>query len=192
VTARSPREAVENARSVSSYPPGMCQQYVRLICWQVPSLYGSAIEAWNGARDKHPGDRTPPLGAPLYYRGGKYGHAVIFVGGDDMRSTDCRTRGRVSDEAISWVERNWGYVYLGWTGDLNGVELPLRADNDSPEEEDEMTPKDWEKLQTMLDETVEKVWAEKLKVTKPGTGDDVDMKASQIIRETWQKVTKAT
>ena len=189
MTARSPRVAVDNARSVNEYPPGMCQQYVRLICWQVPSLYASAIEAWNGARHKHPGDRTPPLGAPLYYAGGKYGHAVIFVGGADMRSTDCRTRGRVSDEQIRWVEQNWGYTYLGWTEDINGVELPLRADDD---EEDEMTPKDWERLQTMLDDTVDAVWERKMKVTQPGSGEDVEKQAQQVVRETWQKVTKAT
>lgn len=188
MTARSARVAVENARSVNQYASGMCQQYVRLQCWQVPSLYGSAIEAWNGARLKHPDDRTPPLGAPLYYRGGQYGHAVIFVGGDDMRSTDCRTRGQVSDEAIRWVETHWGYAYLGWTGDINGVELPL---GDSGEDDD-MRPEDWERLQVMLDDTVEKVWAEKIKVTQPGTGEDVEKAAQQVVRETWQKVTKAT
>lgn len=190
MTARSGRQAVENGRARNEYPTGMCQQYVRLACWEVGSLYGSAIEAWNGARLKHPGDRTPPLGAPLYYRGGKYGHAVIFVGGNDMRSTDCRTRGQVSDEVIRWVETHWGYEYLGWTGDLNGVELPLRADDSG--EDDEMTPDDWKRLQTMLDETVERVWSEKITVTKPGTGEDQEMKTSQVIRETWQKVTKAT
>lgn len=194
MTARSARAAVKNARSVNEYPTGMCQQYVRLRCWEVPSLYASAIEAWNGARDKHPGDRTPPLGAPLYYEGGRYGHAVIYVGGANMRSTDCRSRGDVSDEAIRWVEVNWGYRYLGWTGDINGVTLPLDADDS--QEGDDMTPQDWEKLQTMLnatvEQTVQKVWEEKIKVTKPGTGEDTEMRAEQVIRETWQKVTKAT
>ena len=55
-----------------------------------------------------------------------------------------------------------------------------------------MTPQDWTKLQAMLDETVEKVWANKIKVTQPGTGEDTEKAAQQVIRETWQKVTKAT
>jgi hypothetical protein len=42
-----------------------------------------------------------------------------------MRSTDCPSSGRVGDEAIAWIENNWGYDYLGWTGDLNGIDLPL-------------------------------------------------------------------
>jgi hypothetical protein len=188
MTAIGPRAAIRNAHSVKQYPPGMCQQFVRHPCWEVPPLYGSAIEAWNGARHKHPGDRNPPLAAPLYFRGGKYGHAVIAVAPRQvMRSTDCRTRGQVSDEQISWIEQHWGYEYLGWTEDLNGVLLPLRD-----EEDEEMNEADWKRLQGMLDDTVEKVWAEKITVTQPGNGQDTEKKAEQVIRETWQKVTKAT
>lgn len=58
--------------------------------------------------------------------------------------------------------------------------------------DDEMTENEWQRLQGMLDATVEKVWNEHLEVTKPGTGDTVTMKARQVVRETWQKVTKAT
>lgn len=125
MTADSANEAVSNGRAVKTYDQGMCQKYVRGPCWEVGSLYGSAIEAWNGAKLKHPGDRSPPKGAPLYYRGGQYGHAVLGVGGSTMRSTDCHSSGYVNDEAISWPENHWGYVYLGWTGDINGVTLPL-------------------------------------------------------------------
>jgi hypothetical protein len=127
MVAGSGDAAVANGRKVSTYDSGMCQMFVRSQCWQVPSLYGSAIEAWNGAREKHPGDRNPPMGAPVYYRGGNYGHAVIFVGSGDMRSTDCQTAYAVSDTDLSWPERAWGYEYLGWTGDINGVDLPLSS-----------------------------------------------------------------
>jgi hypothetical protein len=135
-------EAVANGRQYGSYDSGMCQKYVRGPCWEVGSLYGSAIEAWNGAKLKHPGDRTPPKGAPVYYRGGQYGHAVIYVGNDDIRSTDCASTGLVSDADLSWPERAWGYAYLGWTGDINGVTLPLGGTDTGgtppPESEDAM------------------------------------------------------
>jgi hypothetical protein len=139
MTASSPQQAVANGHNVSSYDSGMCQKFVRDQCWRVPSLYGSAIEAWNGARYKHPGDRTPPVGAPTYYRGGNYGHAVIFCGQGHtgMRSTDCTSTGRVSDAAISWVENNWGYTYLGWTEDINGVRVIV-----PDEQEDEVKDED--------------------------------------------------
>lgn len=136
MTASSPRQAVNNGHDVGSYETGMCQKFVRDQCWRVPSLYGSAIDAWNGARYKHPGDRNPPEGAPCYYRGGNYGHAVIFCGpdhGDDIRSTDCTSAYDVSDVPISWVESHWGYVYLGWTEDINGVRVINGSEDDEME-----------------------------------------------------------
>jgi murein DD-endopeptidase MepM/ murein hydrolase activator NlpD len=57
------------------------------------------------------------------------------------------------------------------------------------EEEDEMNDKDWDRLQDMLDKTVQKVWDEKIEVTKP-SGDKEDKRASQVLKETWQKVAK--
>ena len=85
-----------------SYNQGYCQKYVRDPCWKVPSLYGSAIDAWNGSAQKHPGDRNPPEGAPCYYRGGSYGHAVISVGGGRIRSTDCTSATYVNDTDLGW------------------------------------------------------------------------------------------
>jgi hypothetical protein len=125
MTASSPQQAVQNGHNAGSYDSGMCQKFVRDQCWRVGSLYGSAIEAWNGARFKHPGDRTPPAGAPVYYRGGNYGHAVIFCGPEHtgIRSTDCFSAYDVSDAQLSWPETAWGYEYLGWTEDINGVHV---------------------------------------------------------------------
>lgn len=136
MAASSPAKAVDNGHAVGSYDTGMCQKFVRDQCWRVPSLYGSAIDAWNGAKYKHPGDRNPPEGAPTYYRGGNYGHAVIFCGsahGDKIRSTDCTSAYDVSDVPISWVEQHWGYTYLGWTEDINGVRVINGSEDDEME-----------------------------------------------------------
>jgi hypothetical protein len=137
MAAKSPDQAVQNGHAVSSYDVGMCQRFVRDQCWRVPSLYGSAIEAWNGARFKHPGDRTPPPGAPCYYRGGSYGHAVLFCH-KGIRSTDCTSATRVSDTDIGWPERAWGYTYLGWTEDINGVRV-IYPEGEEMELDDELT-----------------------------------------------------
>jgi hypothetical protein len=134
VTAPSGAQAVANGRAIHTYDQGMCQKYVRDPCWRVASLYGSAIDAWNGARHKHPGDRNPPKGAPCYYRGGQYGHAVISVGGGRIRSTDSTSARQVNDAALSWPETAWGYEYLGWTEDINGVDLPLDTGGEGEED----------------------------------------------------------
>lgn len=129
MTAPDGPAAVANGREYDAYDTGMCQKYVRGPCWEVGSLYGSAIEAWRGAADKHPDDRTPPVGAPCYYEGGQYGHAVIYVGGGRVRSTDTPSTGRVGEVPLDHFEREWGYAYLGWTNDLNGIDLPIGAND---------------------------------------------------------------
>jgi len=159
VTADSADEAVANGRAVDYYDVGMCQKYVRGPCWEVGSLYGSAIEAWNGAAEKHPGDRNPPKGAPVYYSGGQYGHAVISVGGGRIRSTDCTSATHVNDADLSWPESAWGYRYLGWTGDINGVDLPIET------KEDDMPLTDED-----LDKIAARVWSRQVGKNETSTG----------------------
>jgi hypothetical protein len=133
MVAQGPGEAVANANSYSSYDVGMCLKWVRGPDWEVGSLYGDAIDAWYGARYKHPGDRNPPKGAPCFYSGGPHGHIVIAKE-EGMRSTDCPSSGRVGDADLNWPEVNWGDSYLGWTEDLNGVRLPGLIPTPTPEE----------------------------------------------------------
>lgn len=137
MTAKNADEAVANANRYTSYDVGMCLKWVRGPCWEIGSLYGSAIDAWHGAAHKHPGDRNPPKGAACFYSGGQYGHIVIWRGGD-MRSTDCTSSGRVGAAALNWPEVNWNDKYLGWTSDLNGVDLPIGSG--TPDEGDDEMP----------------------------------------------------
>ena len=142
MTAASGTAAIKNAEQHSSYPVGYCLKFVRAEAWKIGSLYGSAIDAWNGAKYRHPNDRTPPVGAPCFYRGGNYGHVVTAQRKPQdkrMRSTDCTSSGQVSNADIAWVENHWGYTYLGWTEDLNGVRLPIGEEEDMPISEDDLS-----------------------------------------------------
>lgn len=121
----SSSDAVAAARGYSSYQVGMCLKWV-VTCWQAPSIgCPDAITSWEWATMKHPNDRNPPAGAPVYFRGGQHGHIAMSMGGGRIRSTDCQSTGKVSEVALSWPEQAWGYPYLGWTGDLSKVALPL-------------------------------------------------------------------
>lgn len=195
MTAPSGEAAISNARQVTTYDVGMCLKYVRAEAWRIGSLYGSAIDAWYGAVDRHPGDRRPPVGAPMFYSGGAYGHIVVCAKSDteNMRGTDMPSSGRVSENDLDWPVNNWGQNYLGWASDLNGVDLPLGNES----EEDEMTPADWDKLRSIVRDEVarnnkgatDSVWDEALTVTKP-SGDDEQKSTRQVLRETWQRVSK--
>lgn len=116
--------AYNNAVNDLYNTPGMCLQQVR-TWWGVGSKYGSAISAWYGSPKKHRGDWHPPKGAPVYYYGGKYGHIAFSLGNGYVRSTDVAGSGRVGTVPLNWFKSRWGYTYLGWAGDLNGVVLPL-------------------------------------------------------------------
>jgi murein DD-endopeptidase MepM/ murein hydrolase activator NlpD len=56
-------------------------------------------------------------------------------------------------------------------------------------DDSEMNENDWQRLQGMLNATVENVWKTKIEVEKP-SGEKEEKKASQIIKETWQKVAR--
>lgn len=174
MVAPSGEQAVANARQVDTYPAGMCLKYVREQ-WRIGSLYGSAIDAWYGAVDRHPGDRTPPLGAALFYEGGQHGHIVLGVkaNADPMRGTDMPSSGRVGEDVIAWPENHWGQKYLGWTGDLNGVDLPLG-------DEDEMTPADWDKLRGIVREEVQKAKPDYVKSFLAGEVDEREPDATTV------------
>lgn len=118
--------AYNNAVNDRYCEPGYCLRQVR-IWWGVASKYGSAITAWKYATTKHAGDRNPPKGACVFWSGGPggYGHIAFSLGNGYIRSTDAGGRGRNATVPLSWVEKNWGLHYLGWTRDLNGVVLPV-------------------------------------------------------------------
>jgi hypothetical protein len=123
-------DAVAAANKYTSYSVGYCLRWV-VTCWQAPSIgCPDAITSWEWALQKHPNDRNPPVGAPVYYRGGNYGHIAICTAPGRIRSTDCQGAGKVSEVALSWPEQAWGYPYLGWTGDLSKADLPLAPDGD--------------------------------------------------------------
>lgn len=107
----------------------------------LPGVYPDAQTAWSAAIDKHPTRtnvfRNVPRGAPLFYKGGTWGHVATYAGRtkDQVHicwSNDAKVRGGVSLVPIDFFEKHWGYPLLGWTGDLNGYNLKL-SDIDRPQ-----------------------------------------------------------
>lgn len=115
---RSAREAAEFFRHKYTNRVNKCLGEVQ-SAYQVPvHMYPSAINQWYNAKHKHHGDRHPPIGAPVYYSGGRYGHVAIYVGNGLVRSTDAGGAGRMATVTHDWFRTHWGYSYLGWSGDI--------------------------------------------------------------------------
>src|SRR5262245_16736555 len=126
MVVQTANDAVDNANSYSTCEIGMCLKYVRT--WlEIPSLASDAIGAWNAAKNKHPNDRKPPRGAPLFWKSGSggsgHGH-IALCKGDTMRTTDKPSNGRVDNDDGTWPRVKWGQTYLGWSEDLNGIMIP--------------------------------------------------------------------
>ena len=128
MVVQSAKEAVDNAKKYTTCDPGYCLKYTRT--WlEIPSRDSSASVAWGNALGKHAGDRTPPRGAPVFWTGGSkgYGHIGLNLqdnGSGSFRGTDMPSSGKVSNQAISWIENHWGLKYVGWAEGFNGVWIP--------------------------------------------------------------------
>lgn len=128
-------EAVSNANGYTRCDPGYCLKYVRT--WlEIPSGADTAFHAWQAAEHKHAGDKTPPRGAPLFWKsspsGSGAGHITICKG-DTMRTTDKSSPGYVNNDNGAWPKNAWGQSYLGWTEDLNGIWIPYLKGGGSQE-----------------------------------------------------------
>jgi hypothetical protein len=121
------------ARNVHSWHPiGMCQQFTR-SAFGVPAYYGSAALAWRMAAHRHPGrPSAAPANVPGFFTGGSrgFGHAVVMLGRGLCRSTDWPHAYSVSTARVIDIERVWGLHYVGWTEDINRVQVYIpRLDN---------------------------------------------------------------
>jgi len=117
-----------------------------------------------------------------YWVGGThgYGHIAVALGNGKVRSTDAGGPGKVATVDLGWVESHWGLPYVGWADNVNDVIIPGVGD--------EMNDNDWKRMEDLLS----KVWSDKMTVTQPGNGQDVQKSRQQVLRELWQKVTRAT
>lgn len=178
---RTAEQTAESAEATASNEPGYCLKWCRLRA-DIPSLYPDAATAWKYAHHRHKGDREPPRGAMVFWLGGShgYGHIAVAVGNGKVRSTDAGGAGRVATVDVGWVEANWGLPFAGWSDNVNDVVIPGVGA--------EMNEDDWKRMEDL----VEQVWSEKMTVTQPGTGQDTQKTRQQVLRELWQKVTKAT
>jgi hypothetical protein len=122
----SAQEAVDWASVSRAGYGGYCLQFTR-NAWDVASYYGSARDAWNGAKYKHPTSSTSGVayGAPLFMdkSTSTYGHVAVYVGSGKMATTDSQKTYTYITPVQNWL--NAGYHLLGWTEDLNGVKLPI-------------------------------------------------------------------
>lgn len=144
------RAAAQTMIDFRTWRPGYCLEAV----WQAYKRHGArtdraaptAYVGWQNSGDKHPDDRNPPAGVPVWFgprRGSDAGDVVISLGDGRVVATDWPRGGVIGVTTIDARQRQIGRPYLGWTGDILGVPI-LQATAHTPPipeptQEDEMT-----------------------------------------------------
>jgi hypothetical protein len=115
--------AKKGARGVNN----RCLQTVR-IAWGLPSEDPSAIAEWNSIpiNRRRYDPLKAPIGAPHFWKGGKYGHVAMQAEHEGfVWTTDLPDKDRVGLVASPYINKRWKYQYLGWSLELQNAKLPL-------------------------------------------------------------------
>lgn len=122
--ANTPAQAIAKSKTITKGYKGLCLVFVR-TCYGIGVKYPSAIAAWKGSKKRR--TSAPPAGAPVFFTipGNPYGHVALYLGGGKYR-TNYSAKGTVITAALDHPVFA-GMTKLGWTEDLNGVELDLNT-----------------------------------------------------------------
>lgn len=133
----TPAQAIARAHNQSvngpAYPLGMCLRATRRL-YDVPAVYSDAAAAWSHTRHRIPIGAGAPAGALVWWTGGSHGHGhVALVTGDGYCwSVDIRRPGYFDRVPISAITREWGLRFVGYSRDVNGVQVVPDPPRPSP------------------------------------------------------------
>ena len=122
-------QAVANMRKLEGKSgfKGWCHKTCQ-NAWKLPVKYNSAIDAWNHvpAPAKHTDMTNIPVGAPIFFKIGNFGHVVLQ---SDKKgyviSTDAPKEDFIGEVPLEWFEKHWGVKPLGWASVYNDTQLQL-------------------------------------------------------------------
>lgn len=86
----------------------------------------TATDGWYRSAGKHPGDRNPPAGVPVWWgpkRSSAAGDVVISLGGGRVVATDWPYNGVINVTTIGLREQQIGRPYFGWTEEILGAAI---------------------------------------------------------------------
>jgi hypothetical protein len=114
---------------------GLCLAYVTEV-FGVPNYYPSATAAWQDAQFKHTDQPPTNISVPVWFNyNGPDGHVAVWANGV-IHSTSAKgmqTFGGIQ-ALINWM--NEGFVYLGWSEDINKVRVVQPEGEEMPNEGD--------------------------------------------------------
>jgi hypothetical protein len=111
---------------------GFCLRFTQTV-WGAPVRYATAWEAWEATQLKHSVTENLPtdVGVLVWldhygtYGGvtGQYGHVVSWIPGKGYLSSPTNGYGQKWLGSKEEVERAYNAVYVGWSEDINGLQV---------------------------------------------------------------------
>jgi hypothetical protein len=152
MTIRTSKQAIAVASGQTKNVPGTCQFNVRT--WFNADAAGDqdgdgdsdAVDGWlsEPRSARHEGDRNPPPGKPLAFKGGSrgFGHRALSTH-NGVISTDMLSNrysaghtstvtGSSTAAAIAQIESSMGVQYLGWSETIDGEKIPADPSEPKP------------------------------------------------------------
>lgn len=178
-------QIVERALASTTNTPGSCQLWTRTII-DAPSAGdfdhdgdADAVDGWESepAKYRHPGDRNPPAGVPVAFKGGShgYGHRAISLGGGKIRSTDMApdaySPGHVGTTTIAAIERHMNQSYLGWSETMDGFLIPVPPEAKKPTPKAKPKPTRVSNARSLLKAALAKATGQRKRKIRAGIND---------------------
>jgi hypothetical protein len=119
---------------------GMCLRFAQSV-YDAPVKHASAWDAWNATTLKHLDRDLPPVSVPVWFShygtyGGVYanwGHVVAyFPDRAQFLSSPGNGYGHAWLNSIEEVERMFNSTYVGWSEDLNGLQIAQHTNDPQP------------------------------------------------------------
>jgi LysM repeat protein len=132
--------------------PGWCLRFTQSV-YGAPAMYNSATEAWNAATQKYGHRQMPLVSVPVFFswkgdlNDGQgeidWGHVAAWVPGLGILSCP-KSWGQGNSQSIySSIEEveSWlGAKYVGYSADLNGLQIATYTEDPTPAPVPEPTP----------------------------------------------------
>lgn len=115
--------------------PGFCLGMQQRV-WGAPARYATAWDAWENVTQQTgtvPEDICTLLWFDHWgtYGGvyGRYGHVVTYVPGRGLLSNPGRGSGQLWYDTIQACEKDCNATYVGWSADINGLQIAQITNN---------------------------------------------------------------
>lgn len=121
---------------------GLCLRFVQSV-YNAPVKYASAWDAWRATTLKHESRDLPPVSVPVWFSHygtygtpptyANWGHVVAyFPDRGQFLSSPGQGYGHEWFDSIEAVERRFNSTFVGWSEDINGLQVAIHTANPNP------------------------------------------------------------